>query len=151
MLGNFLDPIEWARDAAKTPREKGAKKRQMIGIISDIFIDTRNAILNQLISSTSSTWFGQVGTICDVKALSPHDTSGCFSIPDTGSIKPIDKRARKVHDEYTKAVHALDEKQHLDIPAEFKGSIKTVILQHGPSATHPMRESNYWLWRWRFR
>ena len=34
---------------------------------------------------------------------------GHCSIADTDSIKPIGKRARKVHDEYTRAVQALDE------------------------------------------
>ena len=99
MLGNLFDPIERARDAANIPGGKSTKKRQINGIIPDIIIDVRNAILNQLIPSTSPTWFDQVGTICDVRALSQHDTSGYFSIADTDSIQPIAKRARKVHDE----------------------------------------------------
>jgi SepF-like predicted cell division protein (DUF552 family) len=74
-----------------------------------IIIDVRKAILNQLIPSTSSTWFGQVETICDIMALSTQGTSGYFPIADTDSIKPIDKRARKVHDECTMAAQALDE------------------------------------------
>ena len=101
MLGKILDPIERARDAAKAPGEKSAKKRQFYGIIPDIITDVRNAILNQLIPSTFPTWFNQAEAICDVKTLSPLDTSGYFSIADTGSIGLIDKRARKVHDEYT--------------------------------------------------
>ena len=59
MLGNLLDPIERARDAAKTPEENCAKKRQINGIIPGIIIDVKNAILNQLISSTFPTWFDQ--------------------------------------------------------------------------------------------
>jgi hypothetical protein len=94
MLGNLLDPIERARDAARAPGEKGAKRRQINGIIPDIIIDVRNATLNQLIPCSSPTWFGQVETIFDVKTLLPHDTSGYFPIADTDSIKPIDKRAR---------------------------------------------------------
>ena len=72
MLGNLLDPIERACDAARTPREKGAKKRQINGIIPDLIIDVRHAILNQLISCTTPTWFGQVEAICDARTLSPH-------------------------------------------------------------------------------
>ena len=137
VLGDLLGPIERARDAARTPGEKGAKKRQVNGIIPDPIIDVRNAILNQLISYTTPTWFDQVETICDVKALSPHDSSGYFSIANTDSIKPIDKRARKVHSEYTKAAQTLDEEYYPDTPAGSKGPIETFILQHGPSATHP--------------
>jgi len=107
------------------------------GIIPDIIIDVRNAILNQLIPSTSPTWFDQIETICDLKTLSPHDTSGYVSIADTDYIKPIDKRARKVHDEYTKAAQALDEKYYPDTPTGSKGPIGTSIMRHGPSATHP--------------
>jgi len=101
--GNLPGPIGRVRDFAKTPGEKSAKKRQVNGITPDIIIGVRNAMLNQLIPSTSPTWFDQAETICDVRTLSPHDTSGYFSIADTDSIKPIGKRARKVHDEYTKA------------------------------------------------
>jgi hypothetical protein len=57
-------------------------------------------------------------TICDVKTLSPHDSSGYFSIADTDSIKPIDKLARKVHSEYAKAC---------DTPEGSKGPIETFI------------------------
>jgi len=46
MLENLHDPIERARDATKTPGVKSAKKRQINGIIPDIMIDVRNAILN---------------------------------------------------------------------------------------------------------
>ena len=46
MLGNLLDSIERARDAARTPREKGAKKRQVNGITPDLIMDVRNAIFN---------------------------------------------------------------------------------------------------------
>ena len=68
-----------------------------------IIIDVRNATLTHITPNTSPTCFDPVETICDVKALSPHDSSGYFSIADTDPIKPIDKRARKVHSEYTKA------------------------------------------------
>ena len=51
--------------------------------------------------------FDQVETIFDVKTLSPHDTSGYFSIADTDPVMITGKRTRKAHDEYTKA---LDEK-----------------------------------------
>ena len=43
MLGNTHDPIERARDAAKTPGEKSTKKRQINGITPDITMDVRNA------------------------------------------------------------------------------------------------------------
>ena len=76
MLGNNLGPIERARDAAKAPGEKSTKKWKINGIIPGIVIDVRNAILNQLIPGTSPTWFDQAETICDVRALSPHGTSG---------------------------------------------------------------------------
>ena len=137
MLGNLLDPIERACDAARTPREKGAKKRQINGIIPDLILDVRNAIFNQLISYTTPTWFDQVETICDVKTLSPHDSSGYFSIADTDSVKPIDKRARKVHSEYTKAAQILDKEYYPDTPPGSMGPVETFILRHGPSATHP--------------
>jgi hypothetical protein len=101
------------------------------------FIDVRNAILNQLISSTSPTWFDQVEAICDVKTLSPHGTSGYFAIADTVSMGPIGKRARKVHGQYTKAAQALDEEYYPDTPTGSKGPIETFIMRHGPSATHP--------------
>ena len=103
----------------------------------NIIIDERNAILDQFIPSTSPTWLDQVETICDVKALSPHDTSVYFSIADTDSIKPIDKRARKVHDEYTMAAQALDEECYLDTPTGSKGPIETFNMRRGPSAAHP--------------
>jgi len=60
--GNLPDPIERACDAAKTPGEKGAKKRQVNGTIPCINMGLRKAILNQLNPSISTTWFGQVGT-----------------------------------------------------------------------------------------
>ena len=69
----------------------------------------RNVILNQLIPGTSPTWFDQVETIYDAKTLPTHDTAGYLMIADTDSIGPIDKRARKVHDEYTKDAQAPDE------------------------------------------
>ena len=69
----------------------------------------RNAILNQHIQSTSPAWFDEAEAICNAKTHSPQDTPGNFSITDTDSIKPIDKRARKGHGEYTKDAHALDE------------------------------------------
>ena len=97
----------------------------------------RGAVLNQLIPSTSPTWFDQAEAICDVKALSPHGTSGCISIADTESIRPIDKRGREVHDEYTKAAQALGEEYYPDTPAGPKGPIETFIMRHGPSATQP--------------
>ena len=87
MPGSHLGPIERARDAAKTPGEKSAKKRQIDGTIPGIIADERNAILNQLIPGTSPTWFDQVETTCDVKALPPHGTSGYFPIADTDSNK----------------------------------------------------------------
>ena len=40
MLGNPLDPIERARDSAKTSWEKPAKKRRINGIILDIITGT---------------------------------------------------------------------------------------------------------------
>lgn len=97
----------------------------------------RNAIFNQLISYTTPTWFDQVETICDVKTLSPHDSSGYFSIADTDSIKSIDKRARKVHNEYTKAAQTLNKEYYPDTPAGSKRPIETFILRHEPSAAHP--------------
>ena len=45
MLEKLLDPIERARDAAKTPGEKSAKKRQINGTIPGISADVRNAVL----------------------------------------------------------------------------------------------------------
>ena len=75
--------------------------------------------------------------MCDVKTLSPHGTSGYVSIADADSIKPIDKRARKVHDEYTKAAQALDEEYYPDTPTDSMGPIETFIMRHGPSAIHP--------------
>ena len=51
-----------------------------------------------------------------------------FSIADTDSIKPIGKRARKVHDKYTKAAQALDEEYYPDTPAGSKGQIETFII-----------------------
>ena len=50
---------------------------------------------------------------------------------------PIDKRAREVHDEYTKAAHAPHEEYYPDTPAGSKGPIEAFIMRHGPSATHP--------------
>jgi hypothetical protein len=97
----------------------------------------RNAILNQLIPGTSPTWFDQAETICDDKTLQPHGTSGYFSIADTDSIKPIGKRAWKVHDEYNMAVQALDEECYPDTLTGSKGPIETFIMRHGPSAAHP--------------
>ena len=70
MLRTLLGPIERAHDSAKTPGEKSAKKRQINGIIPDIITDVRNTVLNQLIPSTSLTWFDQFETICDVRTLS---------------------------------------------------------------------------------
>jgi hypothetical protein len=81
--------------------------------------------------------FDRVETICDVKVLSPRDTSGYFSIADTDSIKSIDKRAREVYGEYTKAAQALDEEYYPDTPTGSKGPIETFIMRHGPSSTHP--------------
>ena len=52
-------------------------------------------------------------------------------------IKPIDKRARKVHDENTTAAQAPDEGHYTGILAGSRGSIETTIMRHGPSATHP--------------
>ena len=43
MLGNLPGPIERARDAAKAPGERSAKKRQVYEIIPVIVIDVRNA------------------------------------------------------------------------------------------------------------
>ena len=71
-------------------------------------IKVGSAILYGLISSTSPARIGQVETNCDVMKLSPYDTSGYFSIADTDSIKPIDKHARKVHVDSTRAAQALD-------------------------------------------
>ena len=56
---------------------------------------------------------------------SPHGSSGYFSIADTDSIKPIDKRARKVHVEYTKAAQALDEEYYPNTPAGSRGPTET--------------------------
>ena len=56
-------------------------------------------------------------------------------IADTCSIKPIDKRAREVHSEYTRAAQTLDKEYYPDSPAGSKGPIETFILRHGPSAT----------------
>ena len=97
----------------------------------------KNAILNQLISYTTPAWFGQIGTICDVKTHSPHDSTPDFPIADTDSTKAIDKRARKVHNEYTRAAQTLDEEFYPATPAGSKWPIGTIVLQHGPSATHP--------------
>ena len=48
-LGNLLDPIERARDSAKAPGEKSAKKREIKEITPGIIADVRKAILNLLI------------------------------------------------------------------------------------------------------
>ena len=49
-------------------------------------------------------------------------------IADKDSIKPIDKRAREVYGEYTKAAQALDEEYYPDTPEGSKGSIETFIV-----------------------
>ena len=67
--------------------------------IPSTITDARNAILNQLILSTSPTWPDQAETICNAKTLRWHGTSGFFSVADKGPIRPIGKRAREVHDE----------------------------------------------------
>ena len=72
-----------------------------VAVCNETIEDVKNVILNGPIPTDSPTWLGQAGISFDVKALSPHDTYGYFSIADTDSIKPIDKRARKVHGEYT--------------------------------------------------
>ena len=99
-----------------------------------MIVNVRNTIQNQLIPSTSPTWFGQVETICDVSTLSPHDTAGYFSVADTNSIKPIDKRAQKAHDKYTKAAQGPGEVYYPGTPESSKGPIETSIMRHGPSA-----------------
>jgi hypothetical protein len=71
---------------------------------------------------------------------------GYFSIADTNSIEPIDKRARKVLGKHTKAAQALDEKYETDTPTGSKGPIKTFTMQHGPSATHPRAHEVFLLW-----
>ena len=116
----------------RTSGEKGAKKKQSNG-----FIDLRYGILNQLIPGTFPAWVGQVGTICDLKALSPHGTTGYFSIADTDSTKPTDKRARKGRKEYTKAAQALGVVCYPGTPVGSKGPIEASILRHGSSATRP--------------
>ena len=65
-----------------------------------------------------------------------RDNSECFSIADTNPIKPVDKRARKVHGDCTNNTQALDEEYHPGTPAG-SGPIGTIILRHGPAATHP--------------
>ena len=55
----------------------------------------------------------------------------------TRTPKPINKRARKVHDEYTKAAQALDGEYNPGTPKGSKGPIETISMRHGPSATHP--------------
>jgi hypothetical protein len=67
-----------------------------------------------LIPGISPTCCEHAETICDVGTLSPQGTSGCSSIADTYSIRSINKRARKVHGEHTKAVQALGEEYYLD-------------------------------------
>ena len=89
------------------------------------------------IQSTLLTWFGHVDTICDDRTLSPHDTTpGYFSIADTDSIKPINKRARKDQDEYTKAAQALGEEILPGHPGRFQEADLSPIMRHGPSLTH---------------
>ena len=125
ILGALLGPTERARDSAKTPKSS-PRKRQTNGIIPGIIIDVGNASLNRLIQSTSPTWFDQVGAICDNRALSPHATPWYFSIADTDSIKPIGKRARKVHGEYSKASQALDEGYYPDTPTGSNGGDRSL-------------------------
>ena len=49
ILGNLLDPIERARDSARAPGEKPAKKRRTNGITPGVTADASYAIVNQLI------------------------------------------------------------------------------------------------------
>ena len=77
-----------ALGAVRTSGEGEIKKKMINGVTHDVAIDAGIAILKQRTPSTSPTWFDHGETICDVKTLSPHDTSRYFSIADTDSNGP---------------------------------------------------------------
>ena len=67
------------------------------------------------------------------------------------SIEPVDKRARKVYDKYTKAAQALDEGHFPCTLAGPKELVETSILRHAPSTSHPRAHVAAGLDVWRFR
>ena len=75
-----------------------------------------------------------VETLADIKGLGIGESSGYVSFrAEQGQLKPIDRRAVKVHKEYCKAAKDLDSKYH-HTPDNEIGPVKSALLSFGPVA-----------------
>ena len=75
-----------------------------------------------------------VETLADIKGLGIGESSDYVSFhAEQGQLKPIDRRAVKVHKEYCKAAKDLDSKYH-HTPDNEIGPVKSALLSFGPVA-----------------
>ena len=66
--------------------------------------------------------------LADIKGLGIGESSGCVSFrAEQGQLKPIDRRAVKVHKDYCKAAKDLDSKYH-HTPDNDIGPVKSALL-----------------------
>jgi len=75
-----------------------------------------------------------IETLVDIKGLGIGESSDYVSFrAEQGQLKPIDRRAVKVHKEYCKAAKDLDSKYH-HTPDDEIGPVKSALLSFGPVA-----------------
>ena len=74
------------------------------GIFPDFVIDARGPRFSELLEIMDSSRLDGVETLADIKGLGIGESSGYVSFrAEQGQLKPIDRRAVKVHKEYCKA------------------------------------------------
>jgi len=104
------------------------------GILPDFAIDARGARFSELLQFTDSSRLDGVETLVDIKGLGIGESSDYVSFrAEQGQLKPIDRRAVKVHKEYCKAAKDLDSKYHHTPDGEI-GPVKSALLSFGPVA-----------------
>ena len=103
-------------------------------ILPDFAIDARGARFSELLQFTDSSRLDGVETLVDIKGFGIGESSDyVYFRAEQGQLKPIDRRAVKVHKEYCKAAKDLDSKYHHTPDGEI-GPVKSALLSFGPVA-----------------
>jgi len=104
------------------------------GILPDFAIDARGARFSELLKFTDSSCLDGVETLVDTKGLGVGESSYYVSFrADQGQLKPINRRAIKVHKAYCKAAKDLDSK-HNNTPDDEICPVLSALLSFGPVA-----------------
>jgi len=114
--------------------DKASKFKLINGILPDFVIDARGARFSELLQFTDWSRLDGVETLVEIMGLGIGESSDYASFrAEQGRLKPVDRRAVKVHRAYCKAAKDLDSK-HPYTPDDEIGPVKSTLLSFGPVA-----------------